>query len=98
MRLASRAWSATTSARSSAATTSTSRSPARRRPWAPTACSGWRWRPPRYGVAAEFGRQALTVLTVSDHLLDGSQDMTAEERETTFQGALSLAVAAALAD
>ncbi|HLV03378.1 MAG TPA: purine-nucleoside phosphorylase, partial [Actinomycetaceae bacterium] len=51
-----------------------------------------------YGVAAEFGRQALTVLTVSDHLLDGSQDMTAEERETNFQGALSLAVAAALAD
>jgi len=51
-----------------------------------------------YGVAAEFGRQALTVLTVSDHLLDGSQDMSAEERETTFQGALSLAVAAALSD
>jgi len=50
-----------------------------------------------YGVAAEHGRQALTVLTVSDHLLDGSQDMTAEERETNFQGALSLAVAAALA-
>jgi len=51
-----------------------------------------------YGVAAELGRQALTVLTVSDHLLDGSQDMSAEERETNFQGALSLAVAAALAD
>ncbi|WP_324653471.1 purine-nucleoside phosphorylase [Georgenia sp. H159] len=51
-----------------------------------------------YGVAAEFGRQALTVLTVSDHLLDGSQDMSAEDRETTFQGALSLAVAAALSD
>ncbi|QDB79721.1 purine-nucleoside phosphorylase [Georgenia sp. 311] len=51
-----------------------------------------------YGVAAELGRQALTVLTVSDHLLDSSQDMSAEERETTFQGALSLAVAAALSD
>jgi len=51
-----------------------------------------------YGVAAELGRQALTVLTVSDHLLDSSQDMSAEERETTFQGALSLAVAAALTD
>lgn len=50
-----------------------------------------------YGVAAEFGKQALTVLTVSDHLLDGSSDMTAEERETKFRGALDLAVAAAFA-
>lgn len=51
-----------------------------------------------YGVAAEFGKQALTVLTVSDHLLDHSRDMTAEERETKFQGALKLAVAAAFAE
>ncbi|MDO5035019.1 MAG: purine-nucleoside phosphorylase [Actinomycetaceae bacterium] len=50
-----------------------------------------------YGVAAEFNKQALTVLTVSDHLLDHSRDMTAEERETKFQGALKLAVAAAFA-
>ncbi|MCS4484461.1 purine-nucleoside phosphorylase [Gleimia sp. 6138-11-ORH1] len=50
-----------------------------------------------YGVAAEFGKEALTVLTVSDHLLDGSSDMTAEERETKFRGALDLAVAAAFA-
>src|SRR5699024_8410939 len=42
-----------------------------------------------YGVAAEFGRHALTVLTVSDHLLDPSEDMSPEQRETTFQGALS---------
>ncbi|MDO5737185.1 MAG: purine-nucleoside phosphorylase, partial [Propionibacteriaceae bacterium] len=49
-----------------------------------------------YGVAAEFGRQALTVLTVSDHLLDHGSDMSAEDRETKFQGALKLAVAAAL--
>jgi len=48
-----------------------------------------------YGVAAEFGRQALTVLTVSDHLLDGSQDMSAADRETKFHDALTLAVAAA---
>lgn len=48
-----------------------------------------------YGAAAEFGREALTVLTVSDHLLDHTQDMSAEERETRFQGALKLAVAAA---
>lgn len=51
-----------------------------------------------YGVAAEHGREALTVLTVSDHLLDGSSDMTAEERETRFTGALTLAVAAAHAE
>lgn len=49
-----------------------------------------------YGVAAEFGREALTVLTVSDHLLDHSADMTAEERESNFDLALRLAVAAAL--
>ncbi|MDO5728981.1 MAG: purine-nucleoside phosphorylase [Actinomycetaceae bacterium] len=51
-----------------------------------------------YGVAAEFGKKALTVLTVSDHLLDHSQDMSAEDRETKFQGALKLAVAAAFAE
>lgn len=51
-----------------------------------------------YGVAAEFDKQALTVLTVSDHLLDHSQDMSAEDRETKFQGALKLAVAAAFAE
>ncbi|MDO5699964.1 MAG: purine-nucleoside phosphorylase [Bowdeniella nasicola] len=50
-----------------------------------------------YGVAAEFGKEALTVLTVSDHLLDGSKDMSSEERETQFATALKLAVAAALA-
>lgn len=49
-----------------------------------------------YGAAAEFGREALAVVTVSDHLLDGASDMTAAERETRFADALSLAVAAAL--
>lgn len=49
-----------------------------------------------YGVAAEFGAQALAVLTISDHLLDHSADMSPQERETRFQGALKLAVAAAL--
>ncbi|OKL46623.1 purine-nucleoside phosphorylase [Boudabousia liubingyangii] len=49
-----------------------------------------------YGVAAEFGKQALTVLTVSDHLLDHSKDMSAEDRETKFHTALQMAVAAAL--
>lgn len=49
-----------------------------------------------YGAAAEFGRQALAVLTCSDHLLDATGDMSADQRETSFQGALRLAIAAAL--
>ncbi len=49
-----------------------------------------------YATAAEFDREALTVLTVSDHLLDHSTDMTAQQRETTFETSLHLAVAAAL--
>lgn len=49
-----------------------------------------------YGIAARYGKQALTVLTVSDNLLDPSADMTAEERENNFGNALKLAVAAAL--
>ena len=48
-----------------------------------------------YGAAAEFGREALTILTVSDHLQDPSQNMSVEDRENKFQGALRLAVAAA---
>ncbi|MDR6938949.1 purine-nucleoside phosphorylase [Arcanobacterium hippocoleae] len=49
-----------------------------------------------YGLAAHYGRQALAVLTVSDHLFaSDSRDMTAEERESNFQKALKLAVAAA---
>ncbi|MCL2735491.1 MAG: DeoD-type purine-nucleoside phosphorylase [Propionibacteriaceae bacterium] len=50
-----------------------------------------------YGVAAEHGTGALAVLTVSDHLTKQGADMTSAERETRFQGALSLAVAAAFA-
>ncbi len=49
-----------------------------------------------FATAAEFSKEALTVLTVSDHIFDGSSDMTAEERETKFQTALTVAVAAAL--
>lgn len=49
-----------------------------------------------YGLAALHGKEALAVLTVSDHITVKSVDMTAEERETNFQKALKLAVAAAL--
>jgi len=50
-----------------------------------------------YGVAAEYDKAALAVLTVSDHLVNTGLDMTAEERETQFGTALRLAVAAAFA-
>jgi len=50
-----------------------------------------------YGVAANFGKAGLAVLTISDHLTKSGANMSAAERETSFQGALSLAVAAALA-
>lgn len=49
-----------------------------------------------YGIAAQYGRQALAVCTISDHLLDSSQDFSAAQREENFQRALQLALAAAL--
>lgn len=48
-----------------------------------------------YAAAAEFDREALAVLTISDHLFDSTQDMSADDRETRFRTALQLAVAAA---
>ncbi len=36
-----------------------------------------------YGVAAEYGAKALTVMTVSDHIIRG-EATSAEERQTTF--------------
>jgi len=50
-----------------------------------------------YGVAASFGKAALAVLTVSDHLTKTEPPMTSDERESAFQGALKLSVAAAFA-
>lgn len=49
-----------------------------------------------YAVAAQFDAQALTVLTVSDHIFDHSSDMSPQERETKFENTLHLALAAAL--
>lgn len=42
-----------------------------------------------YGVAAELGKQALTVLTVSDHILSGEQ-LSAEARQQEFHDMLQL--------
>lgn len=47
-------------------------------------------------AAAEHG-EALTVLTVSDHLTDGSPDMTSDERERNFEAALAIALGGLLA-
>ncbi|MFC7405919.1 DeoD-type purine-nucleoside phosphorylase [Georgenia alba] len=48
-----------------------------------------------YAIAAEHGRQALAVCTISDHLLDSTGDFSAAEREQNFQRALTLGLAAA---
>lgn len=50
-----------------------------------------------YKCALEAGQQALAVLTVSDHLKDGSGDLSATERETLFQRALQIAAASLVA-
>jgi purine-nucleoside phosphorylase len=48
-----------------------------------------------YGVAAETGARALTLLTVSDHIPSGAQ-LSPEERETTFDDMVRVALAAAI--
>ncbi|HTW15067.1 MAG TPA: purine-nucleoside phosphorylase [Nocardioides sp.] len=49
-----------------------------------------------YTIAAGFGRQALAVCTVSDHLVTGEQT-TALEREQTFGSMVEIALTAGLA-
>ncbi len=44
-----------------------------------------------YGVAAEYGKQALGIMTVSDHIRTGEQT-TAEERQTTFNDMVEIAL------
>lgn len=48
-----------------------------------------------YGVAAEYGKKALTVLTVSDHIKTGEQT-TAEERQSTFKDMMELTLESVL--
>ncbi|PIC62972.1 purine-nucleoside phosphorylase [Sporosarcina sp. P13] len=50
-----------------------------------------------YTLAAKFGRQALAVLTVSDHILTG-EITTPEERQTTFNDMIEVALEAAIAE
>lgn len=44
-----------------------------------------------YTLAAKFNRQALTILTVSDHIITGEQT-TSEERQTSFNDMMTLAL------
>ncbi|MDO6427749.1 purine-nucleoside phosphorylase [Thalassotalea sp. 1_MG-2023] len=48
-----------------------------------------------YGVAAEFGKKALAVFTVSDHIKTGEQT-TADERENTFKDMMELTLESVL--
>lgn len=48
-----------------------------------------------YTLAAKFGRRALSVLTVSDHVLTG-EETSAAERESTFNEMVEIALEAAI--
>ncbi|MYL33765.1 purine-nucleoside phosphorylase [Pontibacillus yanchengensis] len=48
-----------------------------------------------YTLAAKFNRQALSVLTVSDHIITG-EETTSEERQTTFNEMIEIALEAAI--
>jgi len=48
-----------------------------------------------YGVAAEYGKKALCVLTVSDHIKTGEQT-TADEREKTFSDMMEITLESVL--
>ncbi|CAJ1314066.1 purine-nucleoside phosphorylase [Paenibacillus sp. PK4536] len=48
-----------------------------------------------YTLAAKFGVNALTILTVSDHLLTG-EETTSEERQSTFNEMMEVALDAAI--
>ncbi|AOV07692.1 MULTISPECIES: purine-nucleoside phosphorylase [Sporosarcina] len=48
-----------------------------------------------YTLAAKFGRQALSILTVSDHILTG-EATSAEERQLTFNDMIEVALDAAI--
>ena len=49
-----------------------------------------------YALAARYGRRALTVLTVSDHVV-GGEELSSEQRERSFGDMIEIALAAAFA-
>jgi purine-nucleoside phosphorylase len=50
-----------------------------------------------YTLAAKYGVNALSILTVSDHIFTG-EETTAEERQTTFNDMIVMALEAAIAE
>lgn len=46
-----------------------------------------------YTLAAKYGRKALAILTVSDHILTG-EATSSEERQSTFNEMIELALEA----
>ncbi|WP_232697265.1 purine-nucleoside phosphorylase [Brevibacillus daliensis] len=48
-----------------------------------------------YTIAAKFGARALSILTVSDHIITG-EETTAMERQTTFNQMIEIALEAAI--
>ncbi len=50
-----------------------------------------------YTLAAKFGRKALALLTVSDHIATGATT-TAQERQTTFNAMIEIALDTAVAE
>lgn len=50
-----------------------------------------------YGVAAERRARSLTILTVSDHILEGTET-TSDERQTTFDDMVRVALEAVVID
>ena len=49
-----------------------------------------------YTLAAKYGRRALAICTVSDHIVTG-EETTAEERQQTFGAMVEIALTAAFA-
>lgn len=50
-----------------------------------------------YTLAQKFGRQALSILTVSDHIVTG-EETTSEERQTTFSEMVEIALDTAISE
>lgn len=48
-----------------------------------------------YTLAAKYGRQALSILTVSDHIITG-EETSADERQTSFNDMMEIALETAI--
>ena len=48
-----------------------------------------------YGVAADLGAKALTILTVSDHIIRGEK-LSSEDRQKSFNDMMNVALETAI--